>query len=380
MTRDGEAVNRLYTNNCEAIMFGLFGKSKKEFQAIIKPSGKTLDVQAGDNLLKAGLAAGMRWPHDCRVGSCGTCKCRLVEGKVKELSDFAYVLDGDDLNRGMILACQTQLKSDVVIEVEMNIGDEDTAGVSTTTGVLSGTRMLTHDIMELTIKIDQPLREKGGHYRAGQYADISFPGISHPRSYSFAAAPEDDRRNELTFFVRKVPNGELTSWLFEDDRTGSPVTVNGPYGSFWLREGDGPVVCIAGGSGMSSIKSLLEHAANVGCDRDIFYLFGARTQADLYCLDKMRALEQEWNSGSTLRFIPVLSDEPDNSDWQGLRGMVTEHIPDQLEDWSSTQAYLCGPPPMIDAAIKSLRQQGVDQNNIHFDKFLDASSMPNGRQ
>lgn len=361
-------------------MFGLFGKSKKEFQAKIQPSGKTLEVQAGDNLLKAGLASGLAWPHDCRVGSCGSCKCRLVEGKVKELSDFAYVLDGDELNSGMILACQSQLKSDIVVEVELAAGDADTAGVNTTDGVLSETRMLTHDIMELTISIDQPLREKGGHYKAGQYADITFPGISHPRSYSFAAAPEDDSRNELTFFIRKVPNGELTTWLFEEDRTGSPVTVSGPYGSFWLRDGEGPVVCIAGGSGMSSIKALLEHAANQGCTRDTVYLFGARTQADLYCLDAMSSLESQWNSGSTLRFIPVLSDEPAESDWKGLRGMVTEHIPGQMSDWSSTQAYLCGPPPMIDAAIESLKQQGVSNNDIHFDKFLDASSMPNGRQ
>ncbi|MCU7805328.1 MAG: 2Fe-2S iron-sulfur cluster binding domain-containing protein [Candidatus Thiodiazotropha sp. (ex Lucinoma borealis)] len=361
-------------------MFGLFGKSKKDFQASIQPSGKMLEVQSGDNLLKAGLAAGLRWPHDCRVGSCGSCKCRLIEGKIKELADFAYVLDGEELRNGMILACQSQLKSDVVVEVEMNAGDDDATGISTASGVLSATRMLTHDIMELTVTIEAPLREEGGHYKAGQYADITFPGISHPRAYSFAAAPEDDKRNELTFFIRKVPNGELTGWLFDDDRTGSPVTISGPYGSFWLREGEGPVVCIAGGSGMSSIKALLEHAVKVGCARDIVYLFGARTQADLYCMDEMHALESQWNSGRTMRFVPVLSDEPDDSDWHGLRGMVTEHIAGQFQDWSSAQAYLCGPPPMIDAAIKSLKLQGITDSDIHFDKFLDASSMPNGRQ
>jgi toluene methyl-monooxygenase electron transfer component len=360
-------------------MFGLFSKTKKDFQARIQPSGKSLDVKAGDNLLKAGLAAGLPWPHDCRVGSCGSCKCRLVEGKIKELSDFAYVLDGDELQSGIILACQSQLKSDVVIEVQLNANSDMESVITTTSGTLSATRMLTHDIMELKVMIDRPLRESGGHYLAGQYADISFPGISHPRAYSFAAPPEEEERNLLTFFVRKVPNGELTSWLFEADRTGSPVSVSGPYGSFWLREGDGPVVCIAGGSGMSSIKALLEHAANVGCARDAVYLFGARTQADLYCLDEMHHLESQWNSGHSLRFIPVLSEEPDSSNWGGLRGMVTDHIHNQLTDWSDAQAYLCGPPPMIDAAVDVLKGLGISDEKIHFDKFLDASSMPGGR-
>ncbi|MEW8298516.1 MAG: 2Fe-2S iron-sulfur cluster binding domain-containing protein [Candidatus Thiodiazotropha sp.] len=360
-------------------MFGLFGKGKKDNQALIQPSGDRMTVKAGDNLLKAGLSAGLSWPHDCRVGSCGSCKCRLIKGKVKELSDFAYVLDGEELQSGMILACQSLLKSDVEVEVQLDSSDHDATVVSTTPGVLESTRMLTHDIMELKVSLDKPLREQGDHYMAGQYADISFPGISHPRAYSFATAPENDKRNELTFFIRKVHNGELTGWLFEQDRTGSPVTVSGPYGSFWLREGDGPVVCIAGGSGMSSIKALLEHAANVGCERDVIYLFGARTQADLYCLDEMHALESRWNSGRSLRFVPVLSEEPDGSDWPGLRGMVTEHIVNQLKDWTSAQAYLCGPPPMIDAAMEVLRKQGISDQDIHFDKFLDASTIPGGR-
>ncbi|MES9860916.1 MAG: 2Fe-2S iron-sulfur cluster binding domain-containing protein [Candidatus Thiodiazotropha sp. LLP2] len=360
-------------------MFGFFGKSKKEFQATVQPTGEVFQINPGDNLLKAGLSAGISWPHDCRVGSCGSCKCRLVEGKVKELSDFAYVLDGDELSNGMILACQAQLKSDVIVEVDLVEDENVEGGVNTTDGTISAIQMLTHDIMEVKVSIDQPLRETGGHFKAGQYADISFPGISNPRSYSFAAAPEDDKRSELTFYIRQVPNGELTGWLFEDDRTGSQVTVSGPYGSFWLRDGEGPVVCIAGGSGMSSIKAMLEHAAHVGCARDVIYLFGARTQADLYCLDIMKSLESQWNSGKSMRFIPVLSNEAEDSDWQGLRGMVTDHIPGQLDDWSSAQAYLCGPPPMIDAAIETLKQQGLQNSDIHFDKFLDASSMPNGR-
>ncbi len=371
-----------------ANMFGLFKNKQKDFKAEVRPAGDTLEIKAGDNLLKAALAAGLDWPHDCRVGSCGTCQCHLKEGTIKELSDFAYVLEGDQLSAGMILACQTQLKSDIVVEVELGAGEDQAVSISAIEGVLDKTRMLTHDIMELTIKLDAPFPHAAepalnSHaYRAGQYADISFPGIEQPRSYSFAKAPENESEKELTFFVRKVPNGELTGWLFADDRVGSRVTVTGPYGSFWLRDGDGPILCIAGGSGMSSIMALLEHATSNDCQRDTVYLFGARTQQDLYCLNELRALEKVRNSNATtgkLHFLPVLSEEPEDSDWKGLRGMVTDQVTAQALDWTTTQAYLCGPPPMIDAAIEVLKKQGVSDDNIHFDKFLDASNMPGGR-
>lgn len=365
-------------------MFGFL--KKKDFSADVQPAGDTLHIKAGDNLLKAALAAGLDWPHDCRVGSCGTCKCHLKSGKIKELADFSYVLDGDELDQGMILACQTRLMSDIVVEVELGEGGDQSVGISTIDGEVARTRQLTHDILEVTVRLDKPFPHaaepeiKQHPYRAGQYADISFPGIENPRSYSFARAPENEQDKELTFFVRKVPDGELTTWLFAEDRVGSRVTVTGPFGSFWLRDGEGPIVCVAGGSGMSSIMALLEHAANNGCPRDAVYLFGARTQKDLYCLDELKALETAWAaSGGKLQFLPVLSEEPQDSDWRGLRGMVTEQVAAQSLDWGKAQGYLCGPPPMIDAAIEVLKQQGVGKDDIHFDKFLDASSMPGGR-
>ncbi len=359
-------------------MFGL-GKAKKAQRVRLQPSGVELEVQPGENLLKAGLAAGLGWPHDCRVGSCGTCKARLIEGKIKELSDFAYVLSGEELDDGMILACQTALKSDLVVEVALNTANASARPVATVAGTVSATRMLTHDIMELSVRLEQPLREDDSHYLAGQYADLGFPGISAPRSYSFATPPENDDRRGLTFFIRKVPQGELTTWLFDADRTGCELTVTGPFGSFWLRDGDGPVICVAGGSGMSSIKALLEHAVNVGCTRDVVFLFGARSQRDLYCLDAMEAVSGRWHPQHSIRFLPILSDEPEGSDWTGLRGLVTEQIAAQDLDWSRAQGYLCGPPGMIDAAIEVLQAQGIGSDAIHFDKFLDASSIPGGR-
>ena len=359
---------------------------KRDHSATLTSSGHVVEVKGGENLLQAALQAGLEWRHDCRVGACGTCRCRLVEGEIKPLSDFAYVLTMEELNEGMILACQTELISDVVVEVELDSATDKTVGITTCQGNVNETRKLTHDILELKVKINKCLmrsadpRDLCAPYAAGQYAEISVPGIEKPRSYSFASAPDDNGQQMLTFFIRHVEGGAFTDWLFEGDRVGSNVTINGPYGSFWLREGDEPFLCVAGGSGMSSIKALLEHACNKKTPREAVFLFGARTQNDLYCLEEMERIEKNWDRRGSFRFIPVLSREPEDSGWTGLRGYVTDYIDKQDLDLPSIHAYLCGPPSMVDSVTEFLLKVETAKENIHSDKFLDASSMPGGRK
>lgn len=361
-------------------MFGLFKKGKQEWSAEVMPSGDTIIVKDGDNLLKSALEAGLHWPHDCRVGSCGTCRCILKEGKVKELSDFAYVLEQEELQSGMILACQAALRSDVVVEVELLKDVAPAMSVTSHEGVIHKVTPLTHDIVELVIKVKDDFPRTA---LAGQYAEVAVDDMVLPRSYSFAKAPENENESELTFFVRRVPGGEFTEWLFAQDRLGKPLVVTGPYGSFWLRTGETPIVCVAGGSGMAPIKALLECASNEQTERDVLFLFGARTQKDLYCLDDMENLQQDWKG--SFEFVPVLSEEPEDSGWRGACGMVTDYLQQTYidtgkVDMSVSQGYLCGPPPMVDATVAMLGAAGMAKNDIHFDKFLDASSMPAGRK
>lgn len=222
-------------------MFSFFS-SKGPFKAHINPNGTPITVNTGDNLLKAALSNGLAWPHNCRVGSCGQCRCRLVSGKIKPLSDFSYVLTGEELDSGMILACQTSLRSDVEIEVKMDQPATSLSKPKTIEGLIINTKPLTHDILEVTIRLDEAIPK----YLAGQYAEITVPGmIDKPRSYSFASAPEKDENEHISFFIRHVPEGEFTSWLHGSNREGQRVTVTGPYGSFWLRESDAPMICIA---------------------------------------------------------------------------------------------------------------------------------------
>ena len=358
-------------------IFSLFNR-KKDYSATIN-SDSTVVVKAGQNLLAAGLEAGLAWPHHCRVGSCGTCQCYLRKGKIKRLSDFSYVLDGDQLNDGMILACQSELRSDV--EVEVSLSDTPIVEAITCSAKLTKMQPLTHDILQITVSCDEALPPTT---LAGQYAEVRHKNFKHPRSYSFAKAPANEDPNEVTFFVRHVPGGNFTDWLFAEDRTGAEFEISAPYGNFWLREGTGPIICLAGGSGLSAVKAILEHAANLGVQRDTYFLFGARQQRDLYCDEEVQAIEKAWHPSSEFEFIKVLSNEPEDSNWTGPRGDMTDYLQKAYIDTkrivpSECQAYLCGPPPMIDASIEMLIASGVRKDEIFYDKFLDASTISGGR-
>ncbi|MBX2885165.1 MAG: 2Fe-2S iron-sulfur cluster binding domain-containing protein [Granulosicoccus sp.] len=353
-------------------MFGFFS-SKKNHSAQINSNTATLEIEAGDNLLNAALNAGLPWPHNCRVGSCGTCRCKLLEGKIKPLNDFSYVLDEDQLSDGFILACQTRLRSDVTVEVDLDESAKPVAQSETVEGVISEVTALTHDIVEIRISLNTAFPE----YLAGQYADLTLDGVTDARSYSFARAPYLEEPSSLSFFVRHVPNGEMSSKLHDGSRIGSSVTVSGPHGSFYMRDSTTPAICVAGGSGLAPIKAALEQYAHEGFNRKIVFLFGARTQKDLYCVEDMEKIASH---NEQFTFVPILSEEDQASDWTGERGLVTEFITQQGLDIAQSQAYLCGPPPMIDSAIEVLKTNGIDENQVYFDKFLDASHLPDGKR
>ena len=350
-------------------MFGLFG-AKKTFHAEVNALEDRLEIPPGETLLSAALEAGLPWPHNCRVGSCGTCRCILRDGKIKPLNDFSYVLDGEELDQGMILACQTRALSDLQIAVSLDDSLGELAKAQSVAGTITESIQLTHDILQITISLEDALPR----YLAGQYAEITAAGISAPRSYSFACAPSRQSQKEITFYIRHVPNGEMTTWLHAQSRTGNAVTVSGPHGSFFLRDAESPILCIAGGSGLAPIKALLEQMVSDESTRAVRFLFGARRQEDLYCLQEIEDIATSHRG--QFEFVPVLSDEPASSGWQGLRGLVTEFIDTPDSSLATTQAYLCGPPPMIDSAIEVLTTKGVSADQIFFDKFLDASHSP----
>ncbi|MDY6957320.1 MAG: 2Fe-2S iron-sulfur cluster binding domain-containing protein [Pseudomonadota bacterium] len=356
-------------------MFGkLFGKKKVGPHLVhIEGVDKPVECDEKTFILSAALRDGIAIPYSCRVGGCGTCKVRLLEGKVKEFTDKTYLLSQEELRANYILSCQCQPRSDVRIQVDgLDLSAEAQASVHEVvnrTGLIKALNHLTHDIVEVRIELDGPMA-----YTAGEYSDMRVPGVLDEfRSYSFAARPDPAQANRVIFHIRKVPGGKFTEWLHQADRIGARVELRGPFGDFRLRSAAAPMVCVAGGSGMAPIKALLEQALVDGVQRDCTYLFGARSQKDLYCQDDMDRIAAQWKG--RFRYIPILSEEPEDSDWTGPRGLVTEFLTREVPELATCHAYMCGPPPMLDAAIEVLKGAGIPGEHIHFDKFLDKSHL-----
>ncbi len=312
---------------------------------------KPVTVHPRETLLQAALREGIDFPNSCRVGGCGACKCKLAKGEVKELTETGYLLSAEELAEGTILACQSVPESDVEIEVDLS-----PRGIP---GVVVGQKKLTHDITELMVQLEEAL-----DYEAGQFANVTIEGLEGVvRSYSFATP--QNAEGEVTFFVRRVPGGKLSTLVNDEDVMGRAVRVDGPSGDCRLRGGDAPMIFVAGGSGLAPILAMLQEAADARVNRPAVLLFGAREQRDLYAMEAIEAIAARWRGDFSFEY--VLSDAEDDDAWDGARGLVTEHIEAHLQPGS--QAYLCGPPPMVDAAIDTLTDAGIERSDIHFDRF-----------
>lgn len=346
-------------------MLSLFRKSKRTIT--LSNTHQQIVAEPGETILQAALREGVRLPHSCRVGGCAACKCQLQHGRVKELTESAYVLSAEDLDNNYILTCQSVPKTDLTLAVPDWDNRSPDHPLQTVAGEIAAIRALTHDISAVRIRLAQPLT-----FTAGQYANLSLPALnSVSRAYSFAGTCAAAGADELEFFIRHVPGGELSPLFQSADMVGEPVQVEGPHGDFWLRPDDTPVLAIAGGSGLAPLLSVLRQGVAEGIRRPVTLLFGARSQQDLYCLAEIEQLANDW--AGPFEFIPVLSDEPLTSDWTGMRGMVTQAIEGRIS--GDAQVYLCGPAPMIDAAISECQKFSVRPTQIFFDKFLDSRDL-----
>lgn len=333
----------------------------------VKITGTTQDfpVTKNQTVLEAALSLGIPYPHDCTVGTCGTCRSRLVSGRVDAITPFGYTLSKEELDGGFILACQALAESDLELDVTLEEGAEPLECDAR----IHSIEELTHDIKKVTWKTDQAIE-----FKAGQYMNVTWPGSAAHRSYSFSNAPTGGGEQFVSTFIRKVPGGTFTEKLFAGEfDADTQFRIDAPHGTFWLREGDGPILLVGGGSGLSPLMSLLEHALANGVRRDVVLLFGGREQRDIYCLEELRRIAETWLG--RFEFWPVLSEE----EVADIRhGMVTHAIADAIEFLGGSkglQAYMCGPPPMIDAGVAMLSEYGVGIGEIYYDKFTDASTI-----
>jgi NAD(P)H-flavin reductase/ferredoxin len=331
--------------------------------AIVGRDG-VLTGRADQTILDTCLRAGAPLPYNCRSGECGECMARLVAGQIAEMpgADPA-VYDDADRAAGRILTCLCFPRSDIAIEIALRDGAA-AAAVETVEATVERVAWLAPEIAEVTLTPERPVG-----YRAGQYFEWGLPGIAPDRAFS--AANRADGRT-IVFNVRIYPDGAVSRHVKTRMEAGDRLTLTGPFGSFGFSQNDyRPAICIAGGTGLAPIQAMLDDAFHKGDGRAITFFYGARTREMLYAVDTMT----RWaGAQANFNYVPVLSDEPAGSDWHGERGLVTEAVARLITDPFGAEAYLCGPPPMIDAAIALLTELGLAADDIRYDKFTPAKT------
>jgi propane monooxygenase reductase subunit len=331
------------------------------FTIELVPGGLKFECDEDTKLLDAAVRAGLGLPYGCRKGNCGTCKVQVLDGEVDLDIPSTYSLSQYEQDRGVTLLCSAYACSDLVLEVD-GLDMEFVANAvppREIAGEVAAVEPLTHDIRLLRIALAEPME-----FRAGQFAQVRAPGTDVWRSYSMANPP--GRPDEAEFMIKAIPGGAFSSCL-ETLRVGQPITLNGPHGDFAVRHNQRPLLLVAGGAGMAPMWSMLQDLAHRQDPRRITYFYGARTPADLFHLEQLAEIQ----GALDLRVVVALSEATEDSAAGHRAGLVTDVLRQDLgRTVADHDAYLCGPPPMIDASLTLLEAYGLEQRrSIFFDKF-----------
>jgi propane monooxygenase reductase component len=330
-----------------------------------EPVGIEIEVDEDQTILRAAAEQGVQLMHGCKEGQCAACKSFVLEGEDIELDRYStFALPDYEREEGSTLLCRAHAYEDLVIEL-LNYDEEIIrSGLPLRKGVAEvvSNEPVTHDLRHLVLRLLEPAEIK---FFPGQYLDITVPGTAESRSFSMANTPDRDGRFE--FVIKVYPRGLFSEFMATRLAVGDRLAVEGPFGTFTLRESrTSPLVFVGGGAGMAPVLGLLRSMAERGVRREAVFYYGARQRRDL-CFDKeLRALEERM---AAFRFVPALSEPADGDGWVGEVGLITDVLARCEPDLRGRDAYVCGPPPMVEAAIPTLTRLGVREEHIFYDKF-----------
>jgi len=335
------------------------------FQVGIENSQHHFTVESGESILDAALRQGFSLPYGCRNGACGSCVATLLAGHVQYPHGEPDALADQDTG-DQIVVCQAHPQSDLVISAR-----EVEAGQSITIKSLpcraEHIKHLSHDVMQIHLKLPDTERMQ---FFAGQYIEFILKD-GRRRAFSIANPPHQDEHLEL--HVRHVPGGSFTGHVFDEMKDRALLRIEGPLGSFYLREqSPRPVLMMAGGTGFAPLKGMLEHAFYIGFDRPIHLFWGVRAKRDLYMNDLPRQWQEQHHD---FKYTPVLSEPQTQDQWQHATGLVHETLMAQYADLSDFDIYMSGPPPMIEAATHAFNKQGAQADHMYSDAFEFASDV-----
>lgn len=328
-----------------------------------KPSGHQVTVEAGETVLEATLRQGLSIPYGCRNGACGSCKGKVLEGQVDYGTYQAGTLTEAEKAAGYALFCCARPLGDLVLE-SREVRAAGDIQVKTLPARVQAMDKVSHDVIVLSLKLPATERLQ---FLAGQYIDVLLRDGKR-RSFSLANAPHDDAFLQL--HIRHVPGGLFTDQVFNSMKEKTILRIRGPLGSFYLREeSDKPIIFMAGGTGFAPIKGIIEHAFQMGVQRQMVLYWGCRSQADLY----LPELPHQWQEAHrNFTFIPVLSNPQPDDNWTGRTGYVHEAILADFQDLSGYQVYASGSPQMVDAGRNSFTARGLPAEEFFADSFTYA--------
>ncbi len=329
------------------------------YQVTLQPSGHTFSVAADGTVLEAALDAGFNLPYGCKNGACGSCKGKVLEGAVDYGGVQDHALTPEERAAGMALFCCAKPLSDLTLEVR-EVGAARDIPVKILPCRIQKLARVADDVMVISLKL--PANERL-QFLAGQYIEFLLKDDKR-RAFSLASAPHADELLEI--HVRRIPGGNFTEHVFTGMKEKDIMRIEGPLGSFFLREDSTkPIILVAGGTGFAPIKGLIEHALHIGIQRPMKFYWGAKDRAGLY----MNKLAEEWAAQHGIAFTPVLSEPAATDNWTGRTGLVHEAVLADHPDLSTYQAYVCGAPVMCEAALKDFTAKGLPKDEFFADVF-----------
>jgi CDP-4-dehydro-6-deoxyglucose reductase len=334
------------------------------FTITVQPAGLQFDVPRDEAILPAAIRAGVGLPYGCRDGACGSCKSRLLQGRVIHGAHQLKALSPAEEDAGYILTCCATPQTDCVVEARTVPGAGEFP-VQKMPARVTTIDKPAPDVAIVRLQLPANVQLK---YHAGQYVEFILRDGAR-RSYSMANAPHTQAAQPgVELHIRHMPGGVFTDHVFGAMKARDILRVEGPFGSFFLREDtDKPIVLLASGTGFAPIKAIVEHLEFKGSTRPVVLYWGCRTKADLYLHDWAAAAAERlpW-----LTYVPVLSEPRDDDAWTGRTGFVHEAVMADLPDLSGHQVYACGAPVMVEAAQRDLVQRcGLPAEEFYADSF-----------
>ena len=332
------------------------------FTISVQPSGRSFTAEPGEVILSAGIRQGIGLPYGCKDGACGSCKCRMLEGSVVHGEHQAKALSAEEEAAGMILTCCGVAQSDLVLE-SRQVTDAGAFPVKKMPTRVSLMERKSHDVILLRLQL--PAND-AFLYHAGQYIEFILRDGAR-RSYSMANAPGVGTGVEL--HIRHMPGGKFTDHVFGAMKEKEILRVEGPFGSFFLREdSDKPIVLLASGTGFAPIKAVIEQMQQKGITRPAVLYWGGRRPADLYLHDWVQAKLAEMPN---LKYVPVISDALPEDAWSGRTGFVHRAVLQDFPDLSGHQVYACGAPIVVDSAQTDfVTKSGLPADEFYADSFV----------